>query len=100
MHGLLSFGTYQVLEQISAQQFRDEDVDVHHSEDEKAAPNPDLSQKPQPQHRGSCTCEWATHQIHFLWYLHVGYNNKHSNFIFIVSSFAYFFQFNAAEYFN
>lgn len=57
MHGLLSFGTYQVLEQISAQQSRDDDADVHHGEDEKAAPNPDLSQKPQPKHRGSCTCE-------------------------------------------
>lgn len=55
MRGLLSSGSHQVLEQISAQQLRDDDADVHHSEDEEAAPKPDLSQKPQPKHRGSCT---------------------------------------------
>lgn len=55
-----------MLEQISAQQIRDDDDDVHHSGDEEAAPKPALSQKPQAKRRGSCTCEWTTPDV-YMW---------------------------------
>ncbi|XP_056893551.1 coiled-coil and C2 domain-containing protein 2A isoform X4 [Takifugu flavidus] len=41
----------RVLEQISAQRFRDDDVDVQHSEAEKPAPEPEPDHK--PKHRGA-----------------------------------------------
>lgn len=49
--GILSLGTHQVLEQVTARQFRDDDGS---EEDEQRAPKPDPDPKPQPKHRGWC----------------------------------------------